>query len=75
MQRVTIANPSDGGVFYWLVKLYSFAGCAMVAAVGFIAFGVYLHFCKELPPIPDLETYASTAPGTGARMPPHSTRR
>ncbi|MGZ3443817.1 MAG: transglycosylase domain-containing protein, partial [Polyangia bacterium] len=63
MQRVAIANPSDGGLVYWLVKLYAFAGCAMLAALAFIGLGVYLHFCKELPPIPDLTTYASTAPG------------
>ncbi|MDB4968278.1 MAG: Peptidoglycan glycosyltransferase [Myxococcales bacterium] len=63
MQRVEIANPSDGGMFFWLLRLYAFAGCAIAAAVGFVAFGVYLHFCKELPAIPDLTTYASTAPG------------
>jgi penicillin-binding protein 1A len=63
MQRVAIANPSDGGLVYWLCKLYAFAGCAILAALAFIGLGVYLHFCKELPPIPDLTTYASTAPG------------
>ena len=63
MQRVAIANPSDGGLVYWLFKLYTFAACAGLAALGFVGLGVYLHFCKELPPIPDLATYASTAPG------------
>ncbi|HEY2745458.1 MAG TPA: PBP1A family penicillin-binding protein [Polyangia bacterium] len=63
MQRVTVANPSDGGLFYWLCKLYFFAGCAAMAALVFVGIGVYLHFCKELPPTPDLTTYASTAPG------------
>jgi len=63
VQRVTVANPSDGGLLYWLIKLYFFAACASVAALMFVGFGVYLHFCKELPPVPDLTTYASTAPG------------
>jgi penicillin-binding protein 1A len=63
MQRVDIANPSDGGLVYWLFKLYAFAAVAAVAALVFIGFGVYLHFCKQLPPLPDLTTYASTAPG------------
>ena len=63
MQRVDIANPSDGGLVYWLFKLYAFAACAAVAALVFVGFGVYLHFCKQLPPLPDLTTYAATAPG------------
>ncbi len=63
MQRVAIENPSDGGLLYWLVKLYFFAACSLGMALVFVMGGVYLHFCKELPPIPDLTTYASTAPG------------
>lgn len=63
MQRVVVDNPSDGGLLYWLVKLYFFAGCALGMVVVFVLGGVYLHFCRELPPIPDLSTYASTAPG------------
>ena len=63
MQRVAIANPSDGGLIYWLFKLYVFAVCAGLMALVFVGVGVYLHFCRELPPLPDLTTYASTAPG------------
>jgi len=63
VQRVSIANPSDGGLVYWLFKLYAFAACGALAALAFIGFGVYVHYCKELPPLPDLTTYASTAPG------------
>ena len=63
MQRVAIENPSDGGLLYWLVKLYAFAACALGMAVVFVMGGVYVHYCKELPPLPDLSTYAATAPG------------
>ncbi len=63
MPRVAIANPSDGGLIYWLFKLYAFAFCAGLTTLVFIAGAVYLHFCRELPPLPDLSTYASTAPG------------
>ena len=63
MPRVTIQNPSDGGFFYWLVKLYIFAFCAISTLVLFVLFGIYLHYCRELPPVPDLKTYAATAPG------------
>jgi penicillin-binding protein 1A len=66
MPRVTIQNPSDGGFIYWLVKLYFFAFCAIVSLVCFILFGVYLHYCRQLPPVPDLKTYAATAPGMTA---------
>src|ERR1700743_2184902 len=63
MQRVAIANPSDGGLIYWLFRLYAFAFCALLMALVFVAGAIYLHFCRELPPLPDLSTYASTAPG------------
>src|SRR5689334_14070840 len=61
--RVQIANPADGGLFYWLVKLYLFAFLVVSMIVAFVAIGIYFHFARQIPALPDLATYASTAPG------------
>ncbi|MFI5289721.1 MAG: transglycosylase domain-containing protein, partial [Polyangia bacterium] len=62
-ERVVVENPADGGLFYWLVKLYALAALALGMVLVFIGLGVYVHFARELPPLPDLATYARTAPG------------
>jgi penicillin-binding protein 1A len=64
MPRVLVRNVSDGGLVYWLIRLYALALLALTSGVMFIAFGVYLHFSRQLPPLPDLATYARSAPGT-----------
>jgi penicillin-binding protein 1A len=61
--RVTVANPADGGLFYWLVKLYAFGFFALATMVVFAGFGVYVHFARQVPALPDLATYARVAPG------------
>src|SRR4051812_29664303 len=61
--RVTVANPADGGLFYWLVKLYAFGLFAFAATLLFVGFGVYVHFARQIPALPDLATYARVAPG------------
>ncbi len=61
--RVTVANPADGGLFYWLCKLYLFGLIAFGMTVAFAGVAVYLHFAGQLPPLPDLATYARVAPG------------
>lgn len=61
--RVQIANPADGGLFYWLVKLYLFAFLVVSMIVAFVAIGIYFHFARQIPALPNLATYAATAPG------------
>ena len=60
--RVIVDNPADGGLAYWLLKLYSFVlitlPCLGVAAGGWL----YIYFANQLPPLPDLNVYAQTAP-------------
>jgi penicillin-binding protein 1A len=60
--RVHVGNRADGGIFYWLGKLYAFA--AAVCAVGFLLSVVctYRYFASAAPPAPDLRTYAAVAP-------------
>jgi penicillin-binding protein 1A len=59
--HVEVTNPSDGGFFHWLFKLYAFAfmGAIGLALLGLL--GVYLYFASTLPALPDLATYHQTA--------------
>ena len=62
-ERVHVVNPSDGGLFYWLVKLYAFVFVAVLCFAVGGGVGLYVHFAKQLPAVPDLASYAKTAPG------------
>jgi penicillin-binding protein 1A len=61
--RVTVENRADGGLAYWVGKLYGFA--AIVAAVGTVmtVLVIYRYFTTTTPPTPDLRDYARIAPG------------
>src|SRR5262245_28531903 len=61
--RIVVENPSDGGLYYWLAKLYAFAFLAGFAIAVFALFGVFVWFSARLPPLPDLASYADEAPG------------
>lgn len=61
-ERVTIANRADGGIFYWLGKLYGFAALVIVALVCIVCVALYSHFSMTSPPPPDLARYAQVAP-------------
>src|SRR5258706_9670224 len=62
-RRVTVTNLSDGGLLYWLVRLYAFAALALAAMLAFAALALYVGFARQLPRLPDLATYARVAPG------------
>jgi penicillin-binding protein 1A len=62
--HVEVTNPSDGGFFYWLFKLYVFAALGAVALVLVGLVGVYVYFAATLPALPDLATYHETAKAT-----------
>lgn len=57
-----IANRGDGGVAFWLVRLYGFAALGIVAAVALSALLIYSYFSLHAPPVPDLRAYARVAP-------------
>jgi len=59
---VTIANRRDGGLVFWLVRLYGFAALAVVAGVGLAGLGVYSYFSLHAPAVPDLRNYAKVVP-------------
>lgn len=60
--RVTILNRADGGVAYWIGKLYGFAALVMVAAFALTGVVIYSYFSLNAPPVPDLSRYAKVAP-------------
>ena len=61
--RVVIANRADGGYAYWIGKIYGFAGLVILSLLALTAFLIYSHFSLNAPPVPNLERYASAAPG------------
>ncbi len=61
---IEIANPSDGGFFYWLLRFYAFGLCCVLGLALLGGIGVYFHFAGSLPPIPDLATYHEVAATT-----------
>jgi penicillin-binding protein 1A len=60
--RVAIANRRDGGIVFWLVRLYVFAAVVLVAGVVFSALAVYSYFSLHAPAVPDLRIYAQVTP-------------
>ncbi len=61
--RVTVANPADGGVVYWLAKLSGFIAFTTIAFAAITMVFVYRYFSVNAPPVPDLAKYASVTPG------------
>jgi penicillin-binding protein 1A len=60
--RVQVANRADGGVFYWIGKLFGFVGLLLAAAFALTGFFVYRHLSVNAPEAPDLAQYAQTTP-------------
>ncbi len=61
--RVTIANRADGGLFFWLGKLYLYALFVLLALALLVGVFTYRHFANQAPPPPDLSAYSRVAPG------------
>jgi penicillin-binding protein 1A len=55
--RVEIANPSDGGFWFWLFKFYAFAALCLVGLAFLGGLGLYVHFASTLPRLPDFDRY------------------
>src|SRR4051812_48696771 len=61
--RIRVQNVADGGLLYWMMRLYLFAAVSVVFVAIYVALGVYLHFARQVPALPNLADYGSTAPG------------
>lgn len=60
--RVVIANRADGGILYWVGKLYGFTALVLVAALAVTSFSLYASAASRTPAIPDLARYATVVP-------------
>lgn len=60
--RVVVANRADGGLAYWLAKLYGFAALAALATIGFACVVLYGYFSFRTPAMRDLRNYPRAAP-------------
>jgi penicillin-binding protein 1A len=60
--RVKIANRDDGGLAFWLARLYGFAALVVLAIVVLTGLTVYSYFSLNAPAVPDLRRYARVAP-------------
>src|SRR4051812_6449156 len=60
--RVTITNRRDGGLVFWLGRLYGFAALVIIASVALSGLCVYSYFSLHAPPVPDLRSYARVTP-------------
>ena len=54
---IEVANVSDGGFLYWLLRFYLFGFLAAMGLGVCFAIGFYLYFAATLPPLPDLAAY------------------
>jgi penicillin-binding protein 1A len=54
---IVVANVSDGGFVYWLLRFYLFGLLAAVGLGACFAVGFYIYFAATLPPLPNLATY------------------
>jgi penicillin-binding protein 1A len=55
--RVRVVNPSDGGVGFWLLKLYAFAAICVATLMATALPAIYLAVAASVPAPPDLTAY------------------
>jgi penicillin-binding protein 1A len=60
--RVRIANRDDGGLAFWLARMYGFAALVVLAVVLLTGLTIYSYFSLNAPAVPDLRRYARVAP-------------
>jgi len=55
--HVEVTNPSDGGFWHWLLKLYAFAACCLAGLLVLGGIGVYFYFATTLPTLPSFSRF------------------
>ena len=60
--RVAVANRADGGIWYWLGKLYGFAALVGLVIGALACTILYSYFSLRTPPMKDLRTYSNVVP-------------
>jgi penicillin-binding protein 1A len=73
-ERVLVANRRDGGVAFWLARLYGFATLVIVAILALAALLGYSYFSLNAPAVPDLRAYATVTPAVSRMYAADGTR-
>jgi penicillin-binding protein 1A len=60
--RIIVENRADGGLLYWLGKLYGFAALVIATLVVIVLVLAYRSVVVAAPPAPDFKSYARVAP-------------
>ncbi|MEO8554770.1 MAG: transglycosylase domain-containing protein, partial [Kofleriaceae bacterium] len=60
--RVAVLNRGDGGIPYWVGRLYGFAALVVVAAISLFLFILYSYFSIHTPPTRNLKDYKHAVP-------------
>jgi penicillin-binding protein 1A len=60
--RVEISNRADGGIAYWIGKLYGFTVLVTIALAVVVSCALYSYFSVRTPPTRDLSAYTTHAP-------------
>ncbi len=61
-QRVEVTNRADGGIAYWVGKLYGFAALVGIAVAAVVACVLYGYFSLRTPATRDLASYTTQVP-------------
>jgi penicillin-binding protein 1A len=62
--RVVVANPRDGGFFYWLLKLYAFGAVATTLLLSLLLCGATVRVVSRLPSLGDIASFRGRVPLT-----------
>jgi len=60
--RVAVLNRGDGGIAYWVGRLYGFAALVVVAAISLFLFVLYSYFSIHTPATRNLKEYKHAVP-------------
>jgi penicillin-binding protein 1A len=72
--RVVIANRRDGGLVFWLARLYGFALLVLIACVALSGLLIYSYFSVNAPAVPDLRIYSRVVPSVSRMYAADGTR-
>src|SRR4051812_16203534 len=60
--RVAVENRADGGVLFWIGRLYLFLAVVVAGVLALVGLSAYRYFVITTPAPPELSEYAKVAP-------------
>ena len=68
-RRVWVTNRGRGWLVLWLLKFYVYAAIIALLGAGIGGVMTYRYFASELPPLANIESYNTLAPGSPGSTP------